>query len=79
MRIVGEIPHPDCKITLYSWNNRYLIKLERDFLEQTFKLNQFDIAGETELHTVVNESFMREALLRFSEMEHSLRKRLEAL
>jgi hypothetical protein len=32
MRIVGEIPHDVCKITLFSWNNRYLIKLELGFI-----------------------------------------------
>jgi hypothetical protein len=48
MRVVGEIPHSDCKITIFSWNNRYLIKLEQGLLEQTFKVNEFDISGESE-------------------------------
>ena len=77
MRIVGEIPHDVCKITLFSWNNRYLIKLESGLLEQTYKVNQFDIAQEADLYKIVNESFIQEAINRFREMDKSLRIALE--
>ncbi len=76
MRIVGEIPHPDCKITLFSWNNRYIIKLEHGLLEQTFKIDQFDI-DEASLPTLVNATFVQEALHRFDDMNQSFRKALE--
>jgi hypothetical protein len=79
MRIIGEIQHPECKITLFSWNNRYLIKLEQGLLEQTFKINQFDLTSENDLHKAVNSEFMREALDRFRDMEASLRKSLDSL
>jgi hypothetical protein len=79
MRIVGEIPHDVCKITLFSWNNRYLIKLELGLLEQTFKVNQFDIASEAELHKIVDESFVKEAINRFQDMDRSLQLALERL
>ncbi|MCK6617699.1 MAG: hypothetical protein L6Q51_08640 [Cyclobacteriaceae bacterium] len=69
MRIVGEIPHPDCKITLYSWNNRYLVKLEKGLLEQTYKVNQFDIADENKLPGMVNEEFIRQTIAIFESME----------
>jgi hypothetical protein len=71
MRIVGEIPHPAFKITLMSWNNRYLIKIEQGLLEQTFKLNQFDITGEDDLTALLDEQFLAECLHRFAEMNSS--------
>jgi hypothetical protein len=77
MRIVGEIPHPICKITLYSWNNRYLIKLEYGLLEQTYKVNQFDLTGEADLYTIVDEQFVGQALNTFREMEKNLKVALE--
>ena len=79
MRIIGEIPRVDCKITLYQWNNRYLIKLEKDMLEQTFKVNQFDLASEQELHTLVNETFIQKALKRFDDMDQSFSEALQSL
>ena len=72
MRIVGEIPHPSCKITIFAWNNRYLIKLENGMFEQTFKINQFDVSGDSEVFQMVDETFVREALIRFEEMSGSL-------
>jgi hypothetical protein len=77
MRIVGEIPHPICKITLYSWNNRYLIKLEYGLLEQTYKVNQFDLTGEADLYKIVDEQFVSQALNIFREMEKNLKVALE--
>jgi hypothetical protein len=79
MRIIGEIAHPECRITLFNWNNRYLIKLEKGYLEQTFKINQFDLASENDLNTIVNEAFINEALARFQVMDQSLSNALENL
>jgi hypothetical protein len=79
MRIVGEIPHDVCKITLFSWNNRYLIKLEYGLLEQTYKVNQFDIVSEADLYQIVDESFIHAALDRFREMDKSLQLALARL
>ncbi len=79
MRIVGEIPHDVCKITLFSWNNRYLIKLELGYLEQTYKVNQFDITSEDDLYRIVDERFINEALSRFKDMESNLQLALESV
>lgn len=68
MRVVGEIPHPDCKITLLAWNNRYLVKLEQGYMEQTFKIDQFDITSDADLLIIVDHEFIDKALHRFAEM-----------
>lgn len=74
MRIVGEIIHPDCRITLYSWNNRYLIKIEQDFLEQTFKIDQFEVQSDDDLKSRISEDFIQAALTRFNSMHQSVQK-----
>lgn len=79
MRVVGEIPHPHCKITLLSWNNRYLVKVEQGPLEQTFKINQFDILQETDLSRMLDEAFIRECLKRFEEMGSSLQAAMDRI
>jgi len=72
MRVVSEIAHPDCKITIFSWNNRYLLKFEMGLLEQTYKINQYDITAESELKTLVSEDFIQKVLILFGEMEKNL-------
>ncbi|WKN33005.1 hypothetical protein PZB74_06565 [Porifericola rhodea] len=79
MRIVGEIPHAECKITIFSWNNKYLIKLERGLIEQTFKVPEMDVSGDEDIRQMLSGPFMDKALLRFEEMEASLMEALGEL
>ena len=72
MRLVREIPHPDCKITIFSWNNRYLIKLEQGLLEQTFKIPETDVTGEEDLLSIIDAEFLHQARDRFQDMGQSL-------
>ncbi len=72
MRIIGEIPHPECKITLFHWNNKYIIKLELGPFEQTFKVNEFDITTEADVKKLVNSEFIAQAMARFADMSQSL-------
>ncbi|MBL7856907.1 MAG: hypothetical protein JNM57_04395 [Cyclobacteriaceae bacterium] len=74
MRVIGEIPHPNCKITLFSWNNRYLVKLEQGYLEQTYKIDQFEVSGDEGLIQIINEPFIEQALKIFDEMNHAWSK-----
>lgn len=77
MRIIKELNHPACKITVYAWNNRYIIKLEDGLLEQTFKVNEFDVTHESEVETLLDDTFLREALDRFGQMSRSLAEALQ--
>ena len=79
MQVLKQITHPHYKLTLYEWNNRYIIKLEQDLLEQTFKINKFDVAHEGELEKLLNPDFMQQAMQRFAGMSEALHKALQAL
>lgn len=72
MRVVHEIVHPDCKITIFYWNNKYLIKLEAGPFEQTFKIDEFDLSAEADLKKVIDEDFIQQAMARFADMSRSL-------
>ena len=72
MRLVREIANPDFKITIFSWNNRYLIKLEQGPFEQTFKIPEMDLLSENDLFTLLDAEFLQQASNRFEEMGHSL-------
>jgi hypothetical protein len=72
MRVVKEVHHPHCKITIFAWNNRYLLKLEEGFLEQTFKIDQLEIDSEEQLLKVIDTEFIDQALRRFRDMDKSL-------
>lgn len=77
MRIVNEIIHPECKITIFSWNSKYLIKFERSLLEQTYKVPETEINGDEEIIKLVNDELLQKVLIRFHEMEGDLMEALD--
>ena len=79
MRVVGEIAHPEIKITIFHWNNRYLIKLEAGPFEQTFKIEEYDLASEEEVKKIVSEEFIQQSIVRFNEMAKSLKEATQFL
>lgn len=68
MRIVKDIPHPRFKITVFSWNNKYIIKIEDAHLEQVYKIAENQVSGLAEIDAMVSTEFLIKALKRFSEM-----------
>ncbi len=72
MRIVGYIEHPILKITVMQMNNRFVLKLEANMLEQTYKFHEDDnLRTMTDVEKMVDETFLQECLKRFSDMNKS--------
>lgn len=68
MRIVKELNREDIKITIYSWNNKYLLKFEQGTLEQTFKIGQTDVIDEQELINLIDDEFTQKVRQQFDLM-----------
>ncbi len=69
MRTIAELPHPDCKITIFSMNQKYLIKLEKGAFEQTYKLSELDVTnGVNGVFQLLDETFLTAAVHRFKQM-----------
>lgn len=69
MRIIAELPHPNCKISLLSMNQKFIIKIEQANLEQTFKIAEADIVGGVNaVFELLDEEFINGVLNRFDEM-----------
>lgn len=72
MRIVGYIEHPIIKITVMQMNNRFVLKLEANMLEQTYKFHEDDnLRTLADIEKMVDETFLQECLKRFSDMNKS--------
>lgn len=77
MRVVKELSQKGIRISIFSWNNKYLLKFEQGMIEQTFKINEMDISGEEDLSHFMSENFLMDVQKRFDEMHQSLRSQLE--
>lgn len=70
MRVIAELPHPACKITLYNMNQKYIVKFEQGQLEQSYKLSELDLTGggANEVFQIIDEAFMETVVERFKTM-----------
>lgn len=68
MKVVREIIHPNCRITILYWNNRYLLKFEQGLLEQTFKVDATEFAGEDDVIALIDPLFISDVLAVFDRM-----------
>jgi len=80
MRTIAEIPHSDFKITVFAWNNKYIIKLEKGNFEQTYKVSEMDMSGDDDVLKIIkDEEFINAAKERFKDMNQSLNNALNRL
>lgn len=71
MRVIAELPHPDCKITIFSMNQKFIIKLEKGVFEQIYKLSELDIPeGVNGVFQILDTEFINSATERFNQMRH---------
>ena len=70
MRIIAELPHPDCKITLFNMNQKYIVKFEQGQLEQSYKLSELDLTGggANEIFQILDDAFITTVVDRFKTM-----------
>lgn len=77
MRVVREETRGEIRVSIFSWNSKYIFKYELGPMEQTFKVSETDILEETELESFLEGEFLEEVKQRFEEMGESLLRRLQ--
>lgn len=69
MRIIAELPHPDCKISIFSMNQKFIIKFEQGALEQSYKLAETDVIGGVNgVFELLDETFISQVVEQFKSM-----------
>lgn len=69
MRMIAELPHENFKITLFSMNQKFIIKLEQGGLEQVYKIAETDVTGGIDgVFQLLDDPFTQAASERFDEM-----------
>lgn len=72
MRTVAELPHPDFKITIFTMNQKFIVKFEQGTLEQVYKIAEADVTdGVNGVFQLIDDDFTRSVSQRFDEMRQS--------
>ena len=70
MRVVGHIPHPRLKITLFRMDNKWAIKLEDGLLEQTYKFREQEgLTSVDDVKALVDAGFLARVEHLLAEMQ----------
>ncbi|MGZ3757776.1 MAG: hypothetical protein ACXVAY_20245 [Mucilaginibacter sp.] len=69
MRIIAELPHPDFKISIFNMNQKFIVKIEKGVLEQSYKISEMDLTdGVNSVFELLDEAFLLTVNARFVEM-----------
>lgn len=68
MRVVDSIPHDRFKIQIFSYNQKYTVKIELGQFEQNYKIGELDVMGIQDVKDMVTPEFLNRCLKRFVEM-----------
>ena len=75
MRIIAELPHPDFKISIFSMNQKFIVKFEKGVLEQSYKIPEMDLTdGVNSVFELLDEAFLNTVAGRFAEMNKDFKE-----
>ena len=77
MRVVATIPHPSIGITVFSMNDKFIVKLEAGPMEQSFKFKTEEVKGIEDIKKIVDEEFIKKAIDRFNDMFMDMKTGME--
>ena len=73
MKTIATIPHPQMRISIFLWNNKYLVKFEAGPYEQTYKIDDSLVEDEASFAETITEGFISKVVDRFKEMNADFR------
>ena len=69
MRIVGDIPHPSMKITIFLHDSKYAVKFESGLYEQTYKFRSGDLIQSVEdIKSLIDSEMIRDVQSELTKM-----------
>ena len=68
MRVVAEIPHDRFKITVFSWNGKYTLRVALDQYEQSFNVSEQDVDSLEQVKNIIDQEFLNACMQRFLTM-----------
>ena len=79
MRIIATIPHPQLKISIFLYNEKYIIEMEAAQYKQSFKISADSMSGVDEVKALVTPEFINHCMERFNGMHGDFKKAFEDL
>ena len=73
MKILHQDVVGPMTVSYYHWNNKYIVKIELDNYEQTYKINEMDVSSLDDVKVAASkETFLKNVFERFQAMDEDL-------
>lgn len=79
MRIIATIPHPQLKISIFLYNEKYIIEIEGGQYKQSFKIGADSVAGLEGVKALITSELLDNCMARFSGMHADFKKSFEQI
>jgi hypothetical protein len=79
MRIIATIPHPQLKISIFSYNEKYIIEIEAAQYKQTYKISQDSVNGLEDVKKLCSQTLIDGSMQRFSQMHADFKQAYDQL
>jgi len=77
MRIIATIPHPKLRISVFLYNEKYIIELEAGQYKQSFKISADSVEGLEGVKALLTEELLANSLDRFESMHIDFKRSFE--
>lgn len=74
MRVIGYIEHPVFKISVFSWSEKYIVKIEAGFFEQAYKFRQADFENWEDLKAFFDTAMLEDVMVTFKKMAEDAKR-----
>lgn len=68
MRTIAEIPHHTFRISVFSYNSKFIVKIELGQFEQLYKISEMDVNGLEDIRKMLTDEFLENCMDRFLTM-----------
>jgi hypothetical protein len=68
VRIIAQISHPQIRIAIMSYNDKYIIEMEAGQYKQTYKISHDSVSGLEEVKALCTDQLIANTLERFRQM-----------
>lgn len=79
MRIIATIPHPQLKISVFLYNEKYIIELEAGQYKQSYKISADSVDGLEGVKKLLSSELIDNSIARFSGMHADFKTAFEQL
>ena len=74
MRIIDSIPHESMTISIFMFNDKFLVKFEAGMMEQIFKFGLEEVKNLNGLKARISQEFIEKTRRRFNDMFVQMRE-----